>query len=129
MQHKEVSCKGDALFCVFSHHMSHQTIALTDSATPQDTPCHFQYSMKKTSKFFRIVCISLKYYWGRGEEAHKYFQSLCGKRGSEITYRREKKRNLSYSEVTLTYSYCFFRSENMEGFLCMCFGLVQGGKS
>lgn len=57
-------------------------------------------------------------------------KNLCGKRGSEITYRREKlKRNLNSSEVTLTYNYCFLRSENMKCFLCVCFGFVQGGKS
>lgn len=32
VQHKEISSKDDALFCVFSD----QTVALTNSATPQD---------------------------------------------------------------------------------------------
>lgn len=65
MQHKEVFCKADVLFCVFSHYMSHETIALTDSAAPQDIPFHFQHSMKKPSRFFRILSIGLKYYWGK----------------------------------------------------------------
>lgn len=50
-------------YSVYPHTTSHQAIALTDSAAPQDIPCCFQYSTKKPSKFFRIIFISLKYYW------------------------------------------------------------------
>lgn len=49
VQHKEISSKDDALFCVFSD----QTVALTNSATPQDILVN---TKKKYFKYFiRII--------------------------------------------------------------------------